>query len=269
MSPCFAVIGNPIAHSLSPFIHQHFAQQTKIHLNYEKIMGDDVSFETQVSDFFSDGGLGLNVTLPFKQRAFALATVHSARCQKAGAANTLWMKENQLHADNTDGVGLIRDMQRYTDLQSKNILILGAGGAVRGILEPLLAVGSTQLTIANRTLEKAKALTREFPEINCISLADLSSSFDLIINATSASLADNAIVLPAELMSRKPFCYDLAYKAQSDTAFIHSIKSQGCLGVDGLGMLVEQAAEAFYLWHGVRPKTEAVLSLLRHQSLKK
>lgn len=259
----FAVIGNPIKHSLSPFIHQHFAQQTGKQLIYEKVEGEEQIFEQQVSDFFVHDGKGLNVTLPFKQRAFSMAKKRTPRCQLAGAANTLWLYENQLNADNTDGIGLIRDLIGYIELQKKNILILGAGGAARGIIHPLLAMNPFSLTVANRTIEKALALQEDFPQVRCSSLDNISGEFDLIINATSASLGGEAITLPFKIISQKPFCYDLAYKQKEATPFVNYAKSMGCDAIDGLGMLVEQAGEAFFIWNGVMPETRRVLELLR------
>lgn len=263
MAHRFAVIGNPIEHSLSPQIHQQFALQLSISLSYEKIQGNDPGFETQVLDFFKYGGRGLNVTLPFKQRAFALAQHFSARCSSAGAANTLVMKENQLYADNTDGVGLIRDLSRVVELQNKDILILGAGGAARGIIYPLLDMQPTSLTLVNRTIEKAELLQKEFPQIKISSFAHLEGSFDVIINATSASLDGNLLTLPDDIMAQTPFCYDLAYNLQKMTSFVRYASNLGCKAADGLGMLVEQAAEAFYLWHGIMPLTAPVLQNLR------
>lgn len=263
----FAVVGNPVDHSLSPIIHQYFAQQARITLAYEKIKADEHSFKTQVSDFFTQNGKGLNITLPFKQDAYILAQQHTERCTLAGAANTLWMQDKQLHADNTDGIGLLRDLKRYTSLEGKRILILGAGGAARGIIPSLLENKRMELVVANRTLSKANELQRRFPEITFFSLSQLSGAFDLIINATSASLAGEFVALPAECFARKPLCYDLAYKHQQATAFVHYAKNLGCEAVDGLGMLVEQAAEAFFIWHHVIPKTEEVLAALRSKKL--
>ena len=261
----FAVIGKPITHSLSPVIHQYFARQTNILLTYEKIEGDEHLFEQQVSDFFTYDGKGLNVTLPFKQRAFAMAQKSTLRCQLAGAANTLWVQDNQLNADNTDGIGLIRDLSRYIKLPGKNILILGTGGAARGIIHPLLAIKPSSLTVANRTVENAAKLKDDFPQINYCGLDNLSGEFDLIINATSASLAGKTISLPGQIMLQKPFCYDLAYQKKEDTPFVGYGKSLGCETADGMGMLVEQAAEAFFIWNKVRPETESLLALLRQQ----
>ncbi|MFA6302168.1 MAG: shikimate dehydrogenase, partial [Legionella sp.] len=261
----FAVIGKPIAHSLSPIIHQLFAQQMKIELTYEKILGDEINFEQQVRDFFAAAGAGLNITLPFKERAFALATEHSNLCLQAGAANTLWIKQGQINAENTDGIGLIRDLSSAINVTDKNILILGAGGAVRGILGPLLAEKPASIVVANRTRAKAEALRLDFPQIICADLSQLTGTFELIINATSASLDGTLVTIPEHCFAIKPFCYDLAYHAHKPTAFVAFAKSQGCKARDGLGMLVEQAAQAFRVWHGLMPATEPVLVQLRKE----
>ncbi|MBL7481791.1 shikimate dehydrogenase [Legionella bononiensis] len=259
----FAVIGNPVEHSLSPLIHQQFAQQMNLPLTYEKIKGDDHSFEHQVLEFFNQGGKGLNVTLPYKKRAFELARVHTPRCTLAGAANTLWMKDAVLYADNTDGIGLICDLTRMFELRNKNILILGSGGATRGILYPLLEMKPDSLTVANRTVEKAKELQKAFPQIKITGLDLVHGDFDLILNATSASLEGHVLSLPEEIMRSRPLCYDLAYNQKGMTPFVRYARAFGCLAVDGLGMLVEQAAEAFYIWNEVKPSTAAVIEFLR------
>ncbi|WP_058534436.1 shikimate dehydrogenase [Legionella saoudiensis] len=259
----FAVMGNPIDHSLSPIIHQYFAKQAGIQLTYAKIKAEEQSFEQQLTDFFHQQGVGVNVTLPFKQRAFAMAQQTTERCKQAGAANTLWMDANQLCADNTDGVGLIRDLHHHIDLPGKRVAILGAGGAVRGIIHPLLQNKLAELVIVNRTLAKGMELQQLFPEIQVLSINELAGAFDLIINATSASLAGELPSLPHECFANKPFFYDLSYKKQEDTVFVHYAKEMGCRAVDGLGMLVEQAAEAFFIWHGFKPETKTVLELLR------
>lgn len=258
-----AVVGNPVAHSLSPVIHQLFARQAMILLAYDKIRGDDAHFESQIGDFFDSGGLGLNITLPFKTRAFAMATVVSERCLQAKAANTLWRHDGQLYADNTDGIGLIRDMARHVDLHNKTILLLGAGGAARGIIGPLLSAGVAKLSVVNRTIAKTVDLLSDFPEINCLAMDALHAPFDVLINATSASLADNQLQLPAFIWNNQPFCYDLAYRLDEHTPFVNHALQQGCAAVDGLGMLVEQAAEAFGIWHGFIPETKSVLHALR------
>jgi shikimate dehydrogenase len=259
----FAVFGNPIAHSLSPWIHQQFAHQTGMTLTYEKILGDPEQFEQQVHHFFDQGGKGLNITLPFKIRAFALAGISTIRCAQAQAANTLWIQEGQMHADNTDGAGLLRDLARYTDLKQKSVLVSGAGGAARGIIGPLLAEGA-DVVLVNRSMDKAYAFLDNFPQLRCQPMEALDPEFDVIINATSAGLMDQQIGLPPRLLHNHPLCYDLAYRAEGLTPFLIHARDQGCVAVDGLGMLVEQAAEAFFIWHGVCPETAGVLSELRY-----
>ncbi|CDZ75956.1 Shikimate dehydrogenase [Legionella massiliensis] len=260
----FAVMGNPIAHSLSPFIHQRFAEQAGIALSYEKILVPDTLFESQVLDFFAGDGKGLNITLPFKQRAFAMAEGITARCKLAKAANTLWLSEGKLQADNTDGIGLIRDLASYGELAGKQVLLLGAGGAARGIIGPLLAAELAGLTLVNRNEEKAKALQTEFTQLKISRLAELKTEYDLIINATSASLAADSLALPQSLLKSTTLCYDLAYSKTGATAFVAWAVEQGVQAADGLGMLVEQAAEAFLIWHGVRPDARAVLTELKY-----
>lgn len=263
----YAVMGHPVAHSLSPTIHQLFAEQTGCKLVYEKIQIDLLLFEQQVIEFFHRGGKGLNITLPCKLRAFAMSEQETPRSSVAAAANMLWMQDGLLHADNTDGVGLLQDLSRYVALTAKNILLLGAGGAARGILGPLLAANPAQLTITNRTPETAIALQSHFPQANTCSFTALQEQieqrvYDVVINATSASLDGQNLVLPEALMAAQPFCYDLAYSRTGATPFVASARALGCKAADGLGMLVEQAAEAFFIWHGVMPDTAPVLNLL-------
>lgn len=264
MKPRFAVMGHPIEHSLSPQIHQQFAAQTGINLIYEKIdVGSDV-FEQQVKIFFDEGGMGLNITLPYKQRAFAMAADVTPRAAHVKAANTLWMKDGQLCADNTDGVGFLRDIQRYVTITNKAILLLGAGGAARGVLGALFDVDPKLVALANRTLEKAKQLQQDFPKIQICDWHDLCNhvqqqSYDVVINATSASLAQDGLGLPKPCFASQPFCYDLAYQKQGLTPFVSWVRSQGCEAIDGIGMLIEQAAEAFFIWHGVIPDRNSIL----------
>lgn len=258
--PQYAVIGNPIAHSLSPVIHQNFAEQTGILLHYDKIEAPVALFEQYVIDFFKrQEAKGLNITQPFKERAFAMAQIKSARCLQAGAANTLWMADGMLHADNTDGIGLIRDLNHYIDLTHKTIVLLGAGGAARGIIGELLKARPARLIVSNRSEDKAHALKINFPEIHTCGFQSLTEQYDIIINATSASLQNNPLNLPKTILTNHPFCFDLAYSKDKMTPFVEWAKSQGSLAVDGLGMLIEQAAEAFLVWHGVTVNT----SLLR------
>lgn len=259
----FAVIGNPISHSLSPIIHQYFAQQFNMSLVYEKITGEDQHFGDQVSDFFRLGGKGLNVTLPFKQKAYELVQHMTSRCALAKAANTLWMQNNQLHADNTDGIGFIRDITRYVDVKDKKILILGAGGAARGLINPILEETPKLLMITSRTMERLNAFQNDFPDIICSDINQIAEVFDLVVNATSASFSGSFVTLPAGCMIKTTYCYDLAYNQIEATPFVQYARTQGCHAIDGLGMLVEQAAEAFFIWNNKMPDTEAVLSTLR------
>ncbi len=270
MTPRFAVMGNPIAHSLSPTIHQLFAKQTGLALTYDKIKIDVQRFESQVKEFFMLGGKGLNITLPCKERAFAMSQDRSIEATEAAAANTLWMHEGRLQADNTDGIGFIRDVSRFLSLEGRSILLLGAGGAAHGVLGPLLRENPLMLVIVNRTLERAHELQLKFPKTVAISfdelpkvIANTEPGFDVVINATSAGLQGQALLLPNALMARKPFCYDLAYNRHEATTFVTQVRAQGCEATDGLGMLVEQAAEAFYIWFGIRPDAAKVLATLK------
>lgn len=253
-SPLYAVFGHPIAHSLSPEIHQQFAKQTGIALRYKKIKVPLLQFEKYVNDFFRSGGQGLNVTVPFKERAFAMAEVKSERVRLAGAANVLWMEKGQLHADNTDGIGLIRDLKHHhVSFVNKAILILGAGGASRGIIGPLLQENPASLTLSNRTFEKAQTLQQLFPTMHICKWDELKSGFDLIINATSAGVNDGYLSLSPTLFAQHPFCYDLSYGKNRTTPFVEWTKKLGCPSIDGTGMLIEQAAESFFIWHGRTP----------------
>ncbi len=251
-------MGNPIAHSLSPEIHELFAEQTGVLLCYEKIEASVLRFEDKVADFFSQGGRGLNITLPFKERAYTMAQVKSARCQEAGAANTLWINRGILHADNTDGVGLLRDLSRHFHLANKTIVLIGAGGAARGIIGALLQENPAQLIISNRSIEKANALQQIFPTVITHRFEELTKSYDIIINATSASLDDKHLPLPKTILANHPFCYDLAYTGGGITPFVQWARSQGSEAIDGIGMLIEQAAESFFIWHGVMPDTSVI-----------
>ena len=259
MRQLFAVMGNPIEQSLSPFIHDLFAQQTGRPLTYQKIQIDLLHFEQQVNDFFDKGGCGLNITSPCKQRAFAMSEIATPRCLRAQAANTLWCDGKTIYADNTDGIGCLRDLSRYIDLTYKRILLLGAGGAARGILASMLAKNPAVLMIANRTPDKALDLSLAFPPAMSTTFDELDETFDLIINATSAHLTNKKITLPSSIITTNTLCYDLAYQQQGATPFVQWAKDHGCIGMDGLGMLIEQAAESFFIWHGIMPESTSVL----------
>ena len=267
----YRVFGNPIHHSKSPNIHSAFAAATHQQLNYQAQLVAEEAFEDTVTQFFAAGGKGLNITVPFKQRAVAIAQVLSPAATKAGAANTLYLNaQGQLVADNTDGTGLVRDICHNLEgqLSAKRILVLGAGGAVRGVLQPILAQLPAQVVIANRTYSKAYDLAALYADIGPIEatpMAQLKGSFDWIINGTSASLTGALPSLPKGLISNTSRCYDMMYGAQT-TVFNQWALNQGAAQADdGLGMLVEQAAQSFSLWRGVMPPTAAVLSTLRSE----
>ena len=273
----FAVIGHPISHSRSPMIHEAFAHQCGIALSYTRIDAEPDLFESIVGRFFSEGGHGLNVTIPFKERAYQMAFPHlSERARQAGAVNTLWMERGHLHGCNTDGVGLVRDLSRLGMLKKdQSILLLGAGGAARGVVGPLLATGCKTLHIANRTLNKAQTLVEDWmahhPEhahqLQASSLESplLARSWDLIINATSSSLGGQTISLPKAAVDRESSLYDMMYGAQP-TPFLKAATMMGATRVaDGLGMLVCQAAESFRIWHGTEPQIDPIIELIRKQ----
>lgn len=282
----YAVVGNPIGHSLSPVIHALFAAQTGEAITYEARLGDKDDFEEQVREWFEDGLAGLNVTVPFKEEAYQIVHVLTERAERAGAVNTIWLEDDFLVGDNTDGVGLLRDIQERLqfDPAGRDVLILGAGGAVRGILAPLLAAMSPgagspsgpRLVIANRTLERAEQLVDEWIEELADSGAEASiqleacrldaipaGPYGLVLNATSAGLSDAGLDLPPGLFAPDALAYDLVY-GPAARIFLDWAEAQGGVQTsDGLGMLIEQAAEAFFQWRGVHPDTQPVLETLR------
>jgi shikimate dehydrogenase len=266
----FVVVGNPIKHSRSPFIHAAFARQCDVDLEYRALRVERGDFPRAAAAFFAGGGAGMNVTVPFKEEAAALADSLTPRAQRAGAVNTLWPDAaGGLRGDTTDGVGLVRDMVANLGwtLQGMRVLILGAGGAVRGVLEPLLREAPAQIHIVNRTLARAERLVGEFSSLGRLSAGgydDLSArEFDLIINASSAGLSGEAPPLPPGVMTERSCCYDLLYGA-APTPFMRWAAHHAAWAVsDGLGMLVEQAAESFYVWHRRRPETGPVIHDLR------
>ncbi|OHV07776.1 shikimate dehydrogenase [Kushneria phosphatilytica] len=263
----YAVFGNPVKHSLSPDIHQIFAEQLGETLHYEARLAPVDNFAGAWRDFIDAGGSGANVTLPFKQEALALADTLGVRARRAGAINTLMLgRRGEVFGDNTDGVGLIRDLQRArAPLAGARVLVLGAGGAVRGVVEPLLNEGPDQLVIANRTEAKAVELAEDFSDLGSVSgiaLSAISGKFDLVINATSASLAGDLPPLPDDLFNEGALAYDMMYSVDP-TVFLQWTRARGVRGTDGLGMLVEQAAESFFLWRQRRPLTAPVLMALR------
>lgn len=265
----YAVMGNPITHSKSPRIHTLFAQQTGQRLEYTAIQVDVGGFSQAVGQFDAAGGKGLNVTVPFKQEAWQRVSERSERAERAGAVNTIKFDGNKLIGDNTDGVGLVNDLttNNHIEIKGKRILLMGAGGAARGVLAPLLAQQPTLLVIANRTVDKAVELATAFADLGNIKgtgyddLAD--QQFDIIINATAASLQGQLPNMPDTVIAAEACCYDMMYGAEP-TIFMQWAAEHGAAKVlDGLGMLVEQAAESFFIWRGVRPDSLTVIKALR------
>lgn len=266
MNNDFIVIGNPIEHSLSPRIHQLFAEQCGISLRYEKKLSDHEHFESDLRLFLNSGGRGLNVTVPFKVMAYQFADDHTERAEIAGACNTLMRRENgEILGDNTDGIGLVRDLQQRLEFQLKGarVLILGAGGAVRGILGPLFDSKINYCTIATREPQKAQGLKDLFPVLNLVEYRQIpEESFDLIINATSAGLSNELPPLPPRCIQEQTVIYDLTYGPKAEPFLIWCREQGAKYCYDGIGMLVEQAAASFLLWHGVLPKTAEVIETL-------
>lgn len=266
MTDQYAVIGNPIAHSKSPLIHAAFARQTNQDIRYEPVLAPLDAFAATVSDLISRGYKGVNVTVPFKFEAYAMANECSERASTAGTANTLIFEGQHIKADNTDGAGLVRDLEHNLNfpLSGKRLLLLGAGGAAEGVLQPILAANPGLLVIANRSAEKAVVMATKAAKDNVrgCAFSDLAGQqFDLVINATSAGLSDTALPIPDTVFGAGCLAYDMMYGRE--TPFMVQARANGARVADGLGMLVEQAAEAFYLWRGVRPKTQPVMDMLR------
>lgn len=269
MTDLYAVIGNPIAHSKSPEIHAAFARQTGQDLTYERLLAPVDGFAGAVDEFRGRGGRGLNVTLPFKLEAFRYASRRTPRADAAGAVNTLRFDSDGVLGDNTDGVGLVTDLERNLDvrLEGARILLLGAGGAAQGVVLPLTERGPADLVIANRTPGKAVRLASLFAAhgpVRAQAFEDLGREpFDVVINATSAGIGDADLELPRGLYAPGATAYEMVY-GKGETAFLKLARHDGAGRVaDGLGMLVEQAAESFLLWRGVRPDTAPVLARLR------
>ena len=266
----YVVIGNPIAHSKSPSIHTAFAAQTAQQITYQHLLAPLDGFAASLQAFRAGGGRGANVTVPFKLEAYALATDLTPRAAAAGAVNTLQFEVDHIIGDNTDGIGLVADIVQNAGvpMRGKRVLLLGAGGAARGAVLPLLEQQPELLVIANRTLSKAQDLqkiARQFSpasQVEAVTFEALSGRFDIIINATSASLNDDVPPLQPGLFEQCKLAYDMMYGAQA-TAFLRYADQYGVACRDGLGMLVEQAAEAFFLWRGVRPQTATGLANLR------
>lgn len=268
MTDRYAVFGNPISHSRSPRIHTAFAAQTGETISYEAILAPRDGFLDAINAFAAAEGKGASVTVPFKEEAYRAANTLSDRARLAKAVNTLSFNNGQIAGDNTDGAGLVRDLTANLGLSlaGKRLLLLGAGGAVRGVIGPLLETQPAILHIANRTVEKAIALATEFSSLGNVrgsSFEELSGDhFDLVINGTSSSLSGDLPPLPDGLFAKESAAYDMMY-GQNETPFLSYARSQGAsLVADGLGMLIEQAAEAFFVWRGIRPDTHSVLATL-------
>lgn len=268
----YAVIGNPIAHSKSPIIHQAFAKQTGQDIEYERVLAPLDGFNDTVRQLQAAGYKGANVTVPFKFEAFALS-IPTPRASNANAVNTLVFREQEIRGDNTDGLGLVTDIKANlkVEIHGKRILLIGAGGAAEGVLHPLLEQKPEKLVIANRTMDKALRMTSRVEQFSNFSLTSIKSAafeelndkkFDIVINATSSGLNDAQLPLPPGLFANEALAYDMMYG--KETPFMQFAKANGATVIaDGLGMLVEQAAEAFYIWRNVRPATAPVMALIR------
>lgn len=266
----YAVMGNPIGHSKSPQIHAQFAAQTNQALSYQALLVELGGFPAAVTAFHAAGGKGLNITVPFKQEAWQLAQIRTPRAERAGAVNTLWWNEQgQLSGDTTDGLGLVHDLHNNhgLNLAGLRILLLGAGGAARGVVEPILAEHPKELVIANRTAVKATELADLFRPLGPVSSCDFAAlntrQFDLVVNATAAGLSGAVPPIPNTVFADNAWAYDMMY-ATEPTAFVRwALQAGAAQARDGVGMLVEQAAEAFWIWRGVRPNTGPVIEQLR------
>lgn len=269
----YAVVGNPIAHSKSPLIHAAFARATGEDIAYEALLAPLDGFAAAVRAFFASGGRGVNVTVPFKQEAYALADEASDGARCALAANVLELRAGRIIAHNTDGVGLMRDLTDNLgySVRARRVLLMGAGGASWGVAGPLLAAGPSQLTVVNRTAGKAVALVQHFAHVrgacvpDALTYAQLGErSYDVLVNATSAGLADAMPPLPETVFAADALAYDMVYGRT--TPFMRYAREHGARVADGTGMLVEQAAESFYIWRGVRPATAAIIAALRGEA---
>jgi shikimate dehydrogenase len=268
----FAVIGNPIHHSLSPQIHKAFAKEAGLHIDYEAILSPLDEFKNTIHKLIAQKLSGANVTLPFKKEAYELATTHSNHARIAEAVNTLEFKDDQIIGHNTDGIGLVRDLEQNLNvvLKSKKILLIGAGGAAEGVIYSILEKKPSALTLTNRTIEKSHVIKNKMDvyaksfdvDLNVIEIAKLPhQNFDLIINATSVSFSNTELGIDHKVFHEGSLAYEMMYG--KETSFIKEAQSQGSKTSDGLGMLVEQAAEAFFIWHQIKPKTNPLIESLR------
>jgi shikimate dehydrogenase len=265
----FGVVGHPIAHSKSPEIHELFAQQCEVDIDYKKFDVAPENFEAFIKDFFAGGGLGLNITVPFKEEAFRLSTPANEKVKLSKAVNTLYLNDaGELIGDNTDGPGLVKDLLGNDILlKGKRLLILGAGGAVRGILPSLIEQVPKSITIANRTIQKAEQLKEEFMHLLDLNVSNFkeveSEAYDVIINATSLGLQGKTPKISNSAINARTSCYDLMYSTQN-TAFVNwGLENNALTAIDGLGMLVEQAAVSFEIWIGAAPETSSVIDRMR------
>lgn len=272
MSDKYAVIGNPVAHSKSPVIHAEFARQTGHDIVYTAIFAPLGGFKAQVLKFRDEGGRGMNVTLPFKLEAWDLVETHEGFAGNARAVNTIRFADGRLIGYNTDGIGLVRDLANNLQcpVKGRRILLMGSGGASFGVMEPLLLEQPEQVIVANRTLEKAVAMVAQFEKLGRMAASGIEArayasldgmQFDLVINATSAGLTDAMPRLPGDIFAPQALAYDMVYGKM--TPFLRFAQERGARCAEGTGMLVEQAAESFFIWRGVRPQTAPVIALLR------
>ena len=268
----FAVIGNPIHHSLSPQIHRAFAKETGLHIEYEAILSPLDEFKNTIHQLIAQKLSGANVTLPFKKEAYELASQHSNHAKIAEAVNTLEFKDDQIIGHNTDGIGLVRDLEQNLNiyLRSKKILLIGAGGAAEGVIYSMLEKKPSELILTNRTIEKSNVIQNKMDvhaksfdvNLNVIEIAKCPHQyFDVIINATSAGLNNTELGIDHKVFHEGSLAYEMVYG--KETSYIREAKSQGSKTSDGLGMLVEQAAEAFFIWHHIKPQTKSVIESLR------
>lgn len=270
MTDRYAVVGNPVAHSRSPVIHAMFARQTGQDLAYERLLAPLDGFQAALRAFAAAGAKGCNITVPFKFDAFALAAVRTERAQLAGAVNTLRFDDGGWTGDNTDGAGLVNDIQRNAgrSLAGLQVLLVGAGGAAAGVLGSLIAAGPAHITVVNRTVDKAQALVASHAHLGvplaAATLADAPAAQDIVVNATSTSLAGAASPVDARVLKPGALALDMMYGPQAQ-GFLDWAAAHGAEPRDGLGMLVEQAAEAFFFWRGLRPDTAPVLQAIRNE----
>ena len=268
----YAVIGNPVAHSKSPRIHTEFARQTGQDISYIAVLAHRDGFRAAVLEFRDAGGKGMNITLPFKHEAWNLVTVHAGYALAAGAVNTIEFRDSEIIGHNTDGIGLVRDIKDNLrcEIKGKRVLLMGAGGATYGVMEPLLREQPGEIVVATRTPEKAVALVGHFEKFQAFALRGITARpyaalrrepFDVVINATSAGLSEEMPLLPEEIFAPGAFAYDMVYGRT--TPFVAFARARGARAADGTGMLVEQAAESFFIWRGVRPETGPVIARLR------